>query len=263
VDYSEASYVPSLDGVKIWLTQTTGTQLRVVLRDDSVGKWCAPYPQDGSQLVLWEEFNTDCDLTSSGAAYSGEPVVSLTVEQPSTDAGDIPYDFCLDDMRDVATAYYTSGDWYGYVVTKADGEASIFSDNLRYKQNNTNFCFSGNVPSSPADSAILGAYLAQSLTPGRTTPGGLVSPVNDSLEVAYSNTYATPLEVVLSDGTNEWCAPLLGSATETILWSTFTKCTDSMVFYAGEPLQAIGLRVPSDGGLFDVCLNGLSDVVNN
>jgi hypothetical protein len=143
--------------------------------------------------------------------------------------------------------------WHGYAYTFHDALGTTTTSPTTFAGCGSpcSLAVTGTIGASTAANSYgtyAGVGFALNQDVGGTGTSGTVSPHGTGLTVTFDNAFSTAgLQVVLSDGTNNWCS-IVVSSPATILYSAFnTKCYDTPVdgtAYAKQPITGIQLDVP-------------------
>jgi hypothetical protein len=289
--------VPTLEGLLVEVDNVGGSPLRVQIQGlDGASapdqRWCAEIA--GSGFIPFAEFNTEC-WSGQGQPYAGEPLTAAMVLVPGADGYDIAYDFCLDALEQagdpgvfpppdeeqppavvvptaegnlsVESGYVIAGDWQGYSWLATDPNGSFVEPSDFDTFSGTALCVAGIVqPSSDWEAwVILGVEVNE---PEDGLESNTIIPTADGLLIDVDNVGGSPLRVQIqgpdgaTDPNDRWCAVLPSSGF--LPWTEFnTECwSNEGAFYAGEPLQAVGILVPGsdvDQVPFAFCLKDFGE----
>lgn len=241
------TYVPSAGGIDFDNFDFLGNGgLRAAVEDGEGGRWCAPFPQsEPFAFIPWSAFRSDCSLGGGGTPYPLTPLERLIIDLPAASSGEFPFDFCLFDFFDVPTpriAYHVSDTFQGYVTAQTTGTATITDTNLDTQREPSEFCISGVLPAGLGNDVAMQLFLNQPSGDGPSEPASPYTPEYEYLEIHVNADFSPVQELVLSDGTNEWCAPFQTNSVQQLPWEDFTRCDDPETSYAREPILTATVR---------------------
>lgn len=116
----QESWTPTSEGLTIDFKNTEGTTLRIQIQGpegDDAHRWC--YTLKASGFIKWSDFNTTC-WDGKGTAYAKEPISQIMLQVPSDATKAIPFDFCLNSLKDGDSSGGTCNPMSGKLMTQYD-----------------------------------------------------------------------------------------------------------------------------------------------
>ncbi|HOU91794.1 MAG TPA: hypothetical protein PLU22_12155, partial [Polyangiaceae bacterium] len=98
------TWTPVGDGLVVTVDNPGGSPVRVQIQPPGAGSdtsawWCANLTRFGEPVFIpWSDFVTEC-WGGDETPYAGQPLEALVLVVPGEPAGEIEFDFCLDDLR--------------------------------------------------------------------------------------------------------------------------------------------------------------------